>query len=254
MKNLKTDISVIEPEVLGAEEKVKAWFSLKNGGLSTDRQKIPGLNLGFNTAESKKKVVKNRQLLFAALDLDPKWVAFADQVHSNRVRSVSQGGTYPETDGLVTVIPGLTLAIQVADCAAVLLWDDANGVIGALHAGWRGAAGDIVPRGIEEMVKQGADTAKIKAFVSPCIALRNFEVGPEVAVQFPADFVDEENYRKPHVDLKGFLENQLLEAGLNPSHIEIRPECTIDDENFYSYRREGETSGRMMALIQLGEA
>lgn len=254
MKNSKTSFSRISPAILEEGEGVRAWFTLKNDWYDPGSGEIRGLNLGFNTPESTDIVKKNRSALISDLQLDEEWIAYAEQVHSNRIRVVSQGGTYPSTDGLITRVPGLTLAIQVADCAAVLLWDSTNSIVGALHAGWRGAAGDIVPQGVEKMIEQGADPRKMKAFVSPCISLKNFEVGQEVADQFPDEFVDYEHYRKPHIDLKEFLNHQLLEAGIPRSGIEVREECTIDQQSdFYSYRREGEQSGRMMALIQIAE-
>lgn len=252
MSNSKTKLSVVSPEMLEDGSNIRAWFTLKNPHHTTDSQIVPGLNLGFNTPESSNVVSKHRSTLYETLHINPRWVATAKQVHSNKVQEVTQGGTYPATDGLITRVPGLTLAIQVADCAAVLLWDEQNEIIAALHAGWRGAAADIVPVGIERMAELGADPQKIKAFVAPCISVGNFEVGHEVAEQFPDQFVDYDSYKKPHVDLKRFVEHQLREAGVSESNIEIRPECTIADaEQFYSYRREGDQSGRMMALIQM---
>lgn len=254
MKNLQTNFSLISPKLIQKNEKVHAFFTLKNEENVSGARSISGLNLGFNTPEAKEVVAQNRLALLSSLGLDPKWVAYADQVHNNRVRVVTEGGTYPSTDGLVTRIPGLTLGIQVADCAAVLLWDATNNVIGALHAGWRGAAGDIALKGVDTMVEQGADPNKIKVFVSPCLSKKNFEVGQEVAEQFPEEFVDFESYAKPHLDLKGFLRFQMVQSGIPEEQLEIREECTIDDpENFYSYRREGKQSGRMMALIQITE-
>lgn len=254
MKNLKTDFSVIVPRILRDEQDIRAWFTLKNQEFERPGQAIAGLNLGFNTPENKEHVARNRLALLSSLNIDSDWVAYADQVHSNRVQFVTEGGTYPSTDGLVTKVPGLTLAIQVADCAAVLLWDAENKVIAALHAGWRGAVGDIIPRGIKKMKEQGAETSKIKSFVSPCISLKNFEVGIEVADQFPDQFVNNTDFEKPHVDLKSFIKHQLLDKGIPGNQIEIREECTISEaEKFYSYRREGNESGRMLALIQISE-
>jgi YfiH family protein len=252
MKKLKTDISFIQPDLIESDEGIRAWFTLKNEHFNLGTNKIRGLNLAFNTAEDKEVIAQNRLALLESLNLNPDWVAYADQVHSNRIQVVTQGGTYPSTDGLITKIPGLTLSIQVADCAAVLAWDSENKIIGALHAGWRGAVGDIVPKGIQMMTQQGANPAKIKAFVSPCLSLKNFEVGQEVAEQFPDQFVDYESYSKPHVDLKDFLRYQMEESGIPTSNIEIREECTVERaEDFYSYRREGDKSGRMMGLIQI---
>lgn len=253
MKDLTTELALIKPQQL-EEKSIRAWFTLKNKGFGFHGHAITGLNLGFNTSEKKELVAKNRLALLTELQIDPEWVAYADQVHSNRIRVVNGGGTYPSTDGLITKIPGLTLAIQVADCAAVLLWDPKNKIIGALHAGWRGAAGDIVPKGIKMMKEQGANLQTVKAFISPCISLENFEIGQEVAVQFPNEFIDYEHYEKPHLDLKAFLKFQIEHSGIRQSHVEIREECTIeDDEYFYSYRRERQLSGRMMGLIQIAE-
>ncbi|TYP95098.1 hypothetical protein LX73_0393 [Fodinibius salinus] len=254
MSNSKTELSVISPKILDEQAEVRAWFTLKNPQYKVDDQLASGLNLGRNTPEHKNVINRNRTTLYETLDINPQWVATADQVHSNKIEEITEGGTFKATDGLITRIPGLTLAIQVADCAAILLWDEHNKIVAALHAGWRGAVADIVPMSIEHMTALGGDPQKTKAFVSPCISVANFEVGHEVAEQFPDQFVDYESYKKPHVDLKRFLEQQLREGGLLESNIEIRSECTIANaEQFYSYRREGDQSGRMMALIQISE-
>ncbi|MGD8426197.1 MAG: peptidoglycan editing factor PgeF [Balneolaceae bacterium] len=254
MKTSETEFSLIQPALLKNNDSIRAWFTRKNGGFSQSDSAIPGLNLGFNTPDPKEIVARNRLALMDSLGLDQEWVAYADQVHSNRIRLVTQGGTYPSTDGLITEVPGLTLGIQVADCAAVLLWDSEKKIIAALHAGWRGAAGDIVPRGIEMMTAQGADAKKIKAFVSPCLSLKDFEVGNEVANLFPGEYVDYERFAKPHVDLKRYLRHQMEYSGLSEANIEVREECTVaQGHDFYSYRREGKKSGRMMALIQISD-
>ncbi|WP_445665976.1 peptidoglycan editing factor PgeF [Fodinibius sp. AD559] len=254
MKSLKTDFSVIVPQILRKNKGIRAWFTLKNQEFQRPGQAIAGLNVGFNTPEKKEQVARNRLALLNSLSIDPDRVAYADQVHSNRVQFVTDGGTYPSTDGLVTKVPGLTLAIQVADCAAILLWDAKNNVIAALHAGWRGAVGDIILRGVQKMKEQGAEASKIKSFVSPCISPKNFEVGIEVAEQFPDQFVNYADFEKPHVDLKSFIKHQLLDEGIPNNQIEIREECTISEaEKFYSHRREGNKSGRMLALIQITE-
>ncbi|WP_441000558.1 peptidoglycan editing factor PgeF [Fodinibius sp. SL11] len=254
MEKLQNDFSVITPHLLKGDKGIRAWFTLKNQEYQRPGQSIAGLNLGFNTSEKKEQVAQNRLALLNSLNVNVDWTAYADQVHSNRIQFVTEGGTYPSTDGLVTRVPGLTLAIQVADCAAVLLWDSENIVIAALHAGWRGAVGNIVPGGINKMKEYGADPSKIKAFVSPCISIKNFEVGREVAEQFPEHFVNYTDFEKPHVNLKNFISHQLLKEGIPDNQIEIREECTIEEsENFYSFRREGTRSGRMLALIQIAE-
>lgn len=252
MNTSQTGVDLIIPDIFDDEDRIEAWFTLKNPGLNSNPQGLPGLNLGSNTGEEKEKIEKNRNLLFDALDLDADWVAFADQIHSSRVQLITEGGMYPNTDGLVTAVPGLALAIQVADCAAVLMADPVNRVAAAIHAGWRGAAGNIISNGVELMRRQGAKPDHIRAYVSPCISQKNFEVGTEVAEQFPDRFVDYESYEKPHVDLKVFIHHNLVEMGINERSIEMDQGCTYRDaDRFYSYRREKEQSGRMLGIIRL---
>ncbi|MDZ7773338.1 MAG: peptidoglycan editing factor PgeF [Balneolaceae bacterium] len=261
MKRSGPDIDLILPRWASRDgtgdprdgEGVTAFFTTRNTGWNAggDEAAVSGLNLGLNTADPPERVHRNRERLFEALALDPEWVALAGQVHGTHVRCVSAGGTYPETDGLVTRVPGLALGIQVADCAAVLLWEPAARVVGAVHAGWRGAAGGILPRALEVMKGEGGDPEKMHAFVSPCLSQARFEVGEEVAEQFPEDFVDRESHRKPHLDLKGFLLQELADAGMDPSRVEVHPGCTLTNQKYYSWRRQGEQSGRMMGVVGL---
>lgn len=247
-------LDFIRPDIFSGETGIEALFTLKNAKTVNRNGEIAGLNLGYKTEAGAEETGQNRGLLFKELDLDPDWVAFGEQVHGTRIRVVTGGGTYTGTDGLITRVPNLALAIQVADCAAILLGDPEGRIIGAVHGGWRGAAGGILPKAIRQMKNLGGDPPDIRAFVSPCISLRNFEVGEEVAEQFPDDFVERENFEKPHVDLKAFLKYQMLEEGMNAEHIEIDESCTIaDSDRFYSYRREGEQSGRMLGLIMLDQ-
>lgn len=251
MTNSTDKFDLRTPSWAGEENGLRAWFTRKNVADELE-QRIPGLNLGMSTGEDQEVVKRNRRRLFRKLDIDPNWVAMGSQVHSSKVQMVTSGGLYGETDGLVTTIPGLTLVIQTADCAAVLLADPENRVVGAVHAGWRGAVGGIVHEGIQRMKEVGADPATMYAYISPCISQRHFEVGPEVSELFPEDFVDSESYSKPHVDIKGFLREELEQHGLNTSRIDVDNDCTFDDEqHYYSYRREGDESGRMFGLIQL---
>jgi YfiH family protein len=164
---------------------------------------------------------------------------------------VTSPGTLAETDGLITTEPDLSLGIRVADCAAVLIADPVNQVAGAFHAGWKGAAANIIFKGIDQMIKSGAEPRSMYVFISPCISVANFEVGEEVAVKFPEKFVHRKNHSKPHIDLKAFTIDQLVQKGVQTGRIECSPECTVDSEAYFSYRRERDRAGRMLALIKL---
>lgn len=243
-------INYIKPNIFDSEL-VESRFTLRNQDLVYTDSAIPGLNLGLNSAEKESIVLKNRKLLLNDLGISDDKIAFARQVHKTDIKYVTEGGVYADTDGFVTDIPGLALAIQVADCASVLFADENNKIIGAAHAGWKGAANDIVPKTIHLMQQLGADAKNIKAFISPCISLKNFEVGEEVASQFPEEFVERLKYKKPHVDLKRFIRHQMIQMGMLASNIELDKSCTISEEQFYSYRRQKKKSGRMMGIITL---
>ncbi len=243
-------IKKIEPAIF-SDSNITVFFTESNRHTFHSERGVPGLDLGFNTRSPDPIIRQNYETLGKELGNKKLKLALARQVHAARIREVSEPGIYEETDGLITTIPALALGIQVADCAAVLAADETNGVIGAFHAGWRGAAGGIVPKGIEQMKKRGAHPGQMAVYISPCISRKNFEVGEEVARRFPAEFCDFENYEKPHVDLKSFITHQLIHSGIPGNQIEVSQECTLDDERFYSYRRERERAGRMLAFIQL---
>lgn len=246
-------IDFIRPENLN-DTRIFSWFTLKSPEFRSLGKTIKGLNVGLNTNEDQDVLLYNLNAVCSEIRTQMKHIAIAEQVHKDRVRIVEIGGIYPETDAFVTNTPGMALAIQVADCGAVLLGDPKNRVIGAAHAGWRGAVAEIVPKTIRKMEELGAEPDRIRLFLSPCLSMQNFEVGEEVAQHFPDHLVDHAAYEKPHVNLKGLIKEQVINAGVKPSNIVVDDRCTIDhDQLFYSYRREKEQSGRMAGIIKLNK-
>lgn len=227
-----SDPEIIVPRFARTGDRPSAFFTTRRAGSTGD----------FSDEEELRRFCRQK-------GHEPASVALANQVHGTRVQTVGEGGTYPETDGFVTRVPALCLCIRVADCAALLLWDPEAGVAAAAHAGWRGAAGGIVDETLKAMEREGAVSSRIRAFVSPCISAGRYEVGEEVAGQFPDEFVHREGFKKPHVDLREFLRWQLAEGGVQTGRIEVHPGCTWDDPEYHSYRRDGESAGRMAALI-----
>lgn len=243
------ELDRIVPKLGDSGSEVHAAFSLMNPTLVHERR-IPGLNLSVSTDENRSVVMSNRAEWFSSLGLQDEHVARGRQIHSSIVHIVSKGGIHDDGDGFVTATRGVAVSVLVADCAAILLADKQAGVVAALHAGWRGTVGGIIKNGIEAMISLGALPENIEAFVSPCIEQSHFELGEEVASQFPDRFVDRLSYPKPHADMKGWLTEQLLDCGVNKDHIEVSTHCTYgNDQQFYSYRRQGSKSGRMMAVI-----
>lgn len=196
-------------------------------------------------------LLHNQQIAAEGLSVAQARLAMGIQVHGNNVLEASRPGVYAQTDGLITTTENLAVAVMVADCAALLLADPANRVAAAIHAGWRGAVAGIVQNGIQAMVQAGADPKQVRAWLSPCISAAAFEVGEEVAEQFPRPFVHT-GPERPHIDLQGYLRQVLLQCDISPGHIVQDIRCTRNQSDlFHSHRRDSENSGRMLAAISL---
>ena len=246
-------IDVIWPDVFESFPGIDAFFTLSNRHFSKQSGGIGGLNFGINTTDNLSIIEQNRIFLADALDLVPGSFVIAEQVHKDHIEVVEKPGYFERTDGLITQTPNLVLAIQIADCAAVFVADIENNTIGVFHAGWRGAVANIVSKGVNKMALLAEKPSRFVAYISPCISEKNFEVGSEVASQFPTDFVDYISYKKPHINLKSYLKAELMDAGVNEKYIEVSEECTVDDPQFYSYRRERDRAGRMLACIYMNK-
>ena len=248
-----SQLELLRPEGLN-NSRVMSWFTYKNPDLVSDGAQINGLNLGFSSKEDQHIVLRHIHEFCKSIGISHRDLALANQIHSTNVLEVTSGGVYPNVDAFVSKTPGVALGIQVADCGAVLLGDFDNKVIGAAHAGWRGAINEIVPNTIKKMVELGANPRVMKVFISACISKHNFEVGTEVADLFPNHLVNSTDYEKPHVDLSGLIFEQLIDSEILSANIEVDNRCTIDySDDFYSYRREGDQSGRMMGVIKLNK-
>jgi hypothetical protein len=231
---------------------IVAGFSTRPGGVSPPP--FASLNLGLHTGDHPESVQENQRRLFESVNLPVNRLVIPVQVHGMRIVTVTQPDTRTlQCDGLVTATPDLVLTIRAADCAAILLADPEAGVIGACHAGWRGAVQHIAEHTLLTMSQLGARPDRMRAYISPCISVRHFEVGPEVADQFPPTVVKTKpHWPRPHVDLKAYLTNQLHTAGIPIHSIECDPACTYERTNLYfSYRAEAGKTGRMMGFICL---
>lgn len=182
--------------------------------------------------------------------LPPAQTARLKQVHGNGVVAVSLPGDHGEGDALLTTAPGTWLEIRTADCVPLLLAAPARGLIGAVHAGWRGTAQRIAQASVEAMARDfAAPPEEIYVAIGPSIRVCCFEVGEEVAAEFP-DFTDRTRPR-PHVDLAAANLSQLIKAGVPPAQIEVLPKCTAcDAAAFHSFRRD-RVQGRMLSGIRL---
>lgn len=246
-------IAVVRSALLGAFPHLVFGLSTRTGGVSRDAF---GLNLSFRVGDDETSVQANRERFFGSLGVPLDRLAIPTQVHSARVVRADRPGPYPECDGLVTDARGLYLAISVADCMPVFLYDPVREAVGAIHAGWRGSALGIVTCGLEAMASEfGSRPADLRAVIGQSAGACCYEVGEEVAGEFPARFVVRRaGETKPHLDLHAYTVDLLLQFGLARGHIERLTSCTIcHPEAFHSYRRDGVRSGRMMGVLGLRE-
>lgn len=223
---------------------VRHAFFTRHGG--TSRGLYCSLNGGTGSDDAPADVAENRARMAAALGVAPHCLLTAYQTHSPDAVTVDRpwaARERPRADAIVTRTPGLAIGVTTADCGPVLLADEAAGVIGAAHAGWRGAAAGVLEATIVAMERCGAQRERIAAALGPMIRQPNYEVGPEFVARFAAD--DEANARffrpapRPHhglFDLPGYIAARLAAAGIR--RIEDLGHCTYGDQRrFFSYRR-----------------
>jgi len=240
---------MLRPEGWTDIDGLGAGFTTRSGGVSSGD--YDSMNLGLSTQDDPENVRINRHKAAESLGFTGDDLAIAGQVHGSEVMHVTEPGLYPGIDGLVTDSSGILLAMSAADCAAVLMVDPVSRVIGACHAGWRGCVGGVVESTIAGMQKLGAQTAELRAWISPCIGRASFEVGEEVAEQFPESVVHRRpDWPRPHVDLAEAIRLRLVAAGCDPLTVTASGRCTMQEPDlFFSYRAEKGRTGRMMGLI-----
>ncbi len=210
-----------------------------------------GLSLSYRAGRPPEEVQHHRRCLAARLGVQERALVFQSQVHGTAVRIVKASGPAGESDGLVTRTPGLVLCVSLADCAAVLLCDPQGSCVAGLHSGWRGTAANIVAAGIRSFTSiSDSKPEELLAYIGACASGQRYEVGAEVAEQFPSSV--RRKGKQPQawlLDIRARIVEQLLAAGLRENAIELAAGCTIGDQRYHSYRRDGPQSGRMAAFI-----
>lgn len=253
---------MIEAHNLSTVADVRHGFFTRKGGHSAGL--YGSLNCGFGSDDDPDRVRQNRVHVARSLGLGPERLITVYQVHSPDVVTVTQRWApddAPKADAMVTNTPGTALGVLTADCAPVLFADRENGVVGAAHAGWRGALGGVCEATIAAMETLGAKRDHVFAAIGPSISVSNYEVGDEFHATFMAEDAAYDRFFKPaerenhHMfDLPGFLEHRLAAAEIGS--VERSDLCTYEQEpQFYSYRRathRGEADyGRQISAITL---
>ncbi|MCK4546225.1 MAG: peptidoglycan editing factor PgeF [Candidatus Eisenbacteria sp.] len=247
-------VQFLQSELL-ADAALIHGFSTRLGGVS--RGPYASLNLWHESGDPTGNVLENRSRLATALNIDPPELSTARQVHGDQVIDVRESfcDRSFDADGVVTDQAGVVLAVGTADCVPILLWDPEHHAIGAVHAGWKGAALGIARRAIRKMIDAfGSRPGGIRAAIGPAAGPCCYEVGPYVAGKFAPDYVVRLPGKRPHLDLWASNRHQLLEAGLTDAHIDMANLCTLcHPDLFFSYRRDNGVTGGMLSVIGLGE-
>jgi hypothetical protein len=252
----------IESETLASLPGVRHGFFTRQGGVSDGV--FASLNCGLGSGDDPRAVAENRARAMATFDLAGDALATAFQVHSAEARAITApfaAGARPEIDGMATRVRGLALGVLAADCTPVLFADPSARVIGAAHAGWRGALSGVVEATVEAMMALGAKRHAIRASIGPTIAQASYEVGPEFPAPFLVRDADARDFFSPSTrpghflfDLPGYVARRLSALGV--AGIDVVEHDTYAEPNlFFSYRRnthEGERDyGRALSAIVL---
>ncbi len=236
-------------------------FFTKNGGVSSGI--YSSLNCALGSNDSKLNVLENKKIIADIIGVDVKNLCVLSQVHSNKIVIVNSPDDceFVEADAMVTKEKNIAIGILTADCVPVLFADEKAGIIGAAHAGWKGAISAILENTIDKMCELGALRENIIAATGPCIGGKSYEVG----VDFYDNFIDKnmdnkqffipQNKDKYLFDIRKYVAYRLLNSGISDVDV-IKNDTFIEENNFFSYRRSTLRNeadyGRQITVISLG--
>jgi YfiH family protein len=241
---------------------IRHGFFTRQGGVSQGI--YAGLNVGVGSQDDRERVGENRKRVAAWFGQPVDRLATVHQVHSPDVVVVDAafGPERPKVDAMVTSVPGIVLGVLAADCGPILFADGKNGVIGAAHAGWKGALTGVLENTVEAMVSLGAARDAITAVLGPSIGPASYEVGPEFVERFLETdpsyaqfFTPSATHGHAMFDLPALTISRLKKAGVTASSIGL--DTYPDAERFYSYRRTTHARepdyGRQISAISIRE-
>jgi YfiH family protein len=251
----------IEAPVFASSSNIRHAFFTRQGGASDGI--YASLNGGIGSSDDPARVMENRRRMAEHLGVRPDALISVHQIHSADAVTVESPwqSERPRADAMATAIPGLALGITTADCGPVLFADPQARIIGAAHAGWRGAVNGILEATVEAMERLGADRGRIVAVLGPTISQTAYEVGPEFVTRFAEEAPGHQRFFRPSekpghamFDLPGFIGARLETAGIG-EFVDLGL-CTYSDEDrFFSYRRTTHRSepdyGRLISAIAL---
>ena len=256
----RTMLSPFEADCLSILPGIRHGFFTRQGGVS--RGLYASLNCGAGSRDDRVAVIENRSRVASHLGSALGDVQTVYQVHSPDVVVVDRlvaREELPQADALVTARRGLAIGVLTADCTPVLFADPAARVVGAAHAGWKGALGGVLEATVSAMERLGARRERIRAALGPSISQQAYEVGREFEAEFLAQdqgcarfFRRASREARPHFDLPGYVASELQKTGVGV--VESAAHCTFGNESlFFSFRRTTHRSepdyGRQISAI-----
>ncbi|SCB57189.1 conserved hypothetical protein [Rhizobium aethiopicum] len=241
---------------------IRHGYFTRAGGVSEGIYR--GLNVGLGSGDERGNVIENRRRVAAWFDLPLERLATVHQVHSPDVVAIGADydGARPDADAMVTAVPGIALGVLAADCGPILFADPESRVIGAAHAGWKGALTGVLENTIAAMEALGASRDSIVACLGPSISQASYEVGPEFVDRFVSENPRYERFFRPSAtpghamfDLPALTLDRLIRTGVRAESLGL---CTYpDSERFFSYRRTTHRKepdyGRQISAISIRE-
>jgi polyphenol oxidase len=241
---------ILKPYIFNDYKDIICGFSTK---IAAGRTAPYYFNLSFSVGDNREIVEQNRIIFFSSVGLKYNNVAWQAQVHGDNVTYVEEGGPVGESDAMFTDKPGIGLAVSVADCVPVLIYDPVVKIVAAVHSGWRGTAKKILSKTISKLKEFGCNSENFIAYIGPSISKNIYEVGAEVAENFNKKYLSSIG-NKYLLDVAGINYNVLLDSGVRKSNIQLSALCTYAMKDIlHSYRRDGLKSGRSLGIIAMKE-
>lgn len=225
---------------------------------------VAGSEYDFRELTKGEHVQKDVNRALREMKIEPYEIYTGKQVHGCKVSYADResgqahvyGKVFPDTDGLITDKPGIALLVKYADCTPIVLYDSKQKVVAAIHSGWRGTVQRISQKAIARMLNEfGCKRENMYAYLGPSIDRENYEVGREVYEAFET-FAERDTFFVPrgnkyHLSMSDANKALLLEAGIQPSHIEVDRTSTFDDERLHSARAEGKEYGLNGLIVMM---
>lgn len=242
-------MEIIRSEIFSKYPEIIFGFSTKSG---LGRRAPYFFNLSLSVGDDENIVRENRREFIKNLGLNPGNIVTQKQVHSDIIRYVGEPGEPRESDAMITDRTGLGLAVGVADCTPIFIYDRVRKVIAGVHSGWRGTEKKILLKTLRRLEKEfNCKAVNLVAYIGPSICGKNYEVGEEVAALFDQEFIVPKN-GKFLLDVASVNYRMLIDFGLAEGQVEKSELCTFREEKLlHSYRRDGKISGRSLGIIAM---